>query len=352
MAGRDGNYRVGCVGAGFAASVYHLPVQQRVEGVETVAIADLNMNLARERADEFGIPDVYGSFEEMISQADLDIVSVCVPPFLHLAVTKAAAAAGVHVICEKPMAASPEEVAELVQVVEDSDIKFMIAENFWWYPDLIDAKARIDAGLIGDLFHVRVEEFINDIDPTYRRDQERFLMYEQDVHYMDVIRHLVDADVVRVHAMTRQIQTQELAGENFAMITMEFDNGVIARIDECWVSARGDQYVMRMRIDGTLGSVFINQPEHPYRIYTDKPGLEGWHYPPTDTKPPGGHTVGYSAPWPADELREGTVGCYMAFLDYLDNGIPPVTVASDNAKTMEVVFAAYESAETQQVIHL
>ena len=42
----------------------------------------------------------------------------------------------------------------------------------------------------------------------------------------------------------------------------------------------------------------------------------------------------------------------MAFLDYLDNGIPPVTVASDNAKTMEVVFAAYESAETQQVIHL
>ena len=40
MAGRDGNYRVGCVGAGFAASVYHLPVHKRVEGVETVAIAD------------------------------------------------------------------------------------------------------------------------------------------------------------------------------------------------------------------------------------------------------------------------------------------------------------------------
>ena len=130
MAERNGNYRVGCVGAGFAASVYHLPVQQRVEGVETVAIADLDLDLARQRADEYGIPDVYGPFEEMIEQADLDIVSVCVPPFLHLAVTKAAAAAGVHVICEKPMAASPEEVAELVQVVEDSSA--MCYLKFQW----------------------------------------------------------------------------------------------------------------------------------------------------------------------------------------------------------------------------
>lgn len=352
MAERGRNYRVGCVGAGFAASVYHLPVQQQVERVETAAVADLDLDLAGQRAEEYGIPEVYGSYEEMIEQAGLDIVSVCVPPFLHLAVTKAAAAAGVNVICEKPMAATPEEVAELVQVVEDSGIKFMISENFWWYPDMVDAKARIDAGLIGDLFHVRIEEFINDIDPTYRRDQKRFLMYEQDVHYIDVIRHLVDSEVVRVHALTRQVPTQVLAGENFAMITMEFANGVIARIDECWVSARGDQYVMRMRIDGALGSVFINQPDHPYKIYTDKPGLEGWHYPPTDTKPPAGHTVGYAAPWPADELREGTVGCYLAFLDYIEKGIPPVTVASDNAKTMEVVFAAYESAETNRVIEL
>ena len=348
----DGSYKVGCVGAGFVAEAYHLPVQQGVQGVETVAICDVNTSLAEKHAAAFDIPATYEDFTEMIEKENLDFVSVCVPPALHLAVTKAAAAAGVNVICEKPMAPTPEDVAELVRTVEESGIKFMIAENFWWYPDLVDAKARIDDGVIGDLFHVRIEEFINDIDPTYRRHGERFLIFEQDVHYIDVMRHLVGGEVVRVHALTRQIPTQDIAGENLAIITMEFDNGVIGKIDECWCSTRGDQYVMRMRIDGTAGSIFINQPDQPYKIYSDKAGHEGWHFPPTDTQPPSGHREGYAAPWPVVELREGTVGVYHAFLDYLDNDVAPVTVASDNAKTMAVVFAAYESAETNQVVQL
>ena len=348
----ESTYKVGCVGAGFVAEAYHLPVQRTVERVETVAICDVNTALAEQQADAFDVPAVYGDLAEMIDKESLDLISVCVPPTLHLQVTKAAAEAGVNVICEKPMAATPEDVAEMVNVVENTGIKFMIAENFWWYPDLVDAKARIDDGEIGDLFHVRIEEFINDIDPTYRRYNERFLIFEQDVHYIDVLRHLIGTEVERVHALARKIPTQDIAGENLAVITMEFDNGVIAQIDECWCSARGDQYVMRMRIDGTAGSIFINQPDQPYKIYTDKAGHEGWHFPPTDTKPPVGHSEGYAAPWPVVELREGVVGVYNAFLDYLDNDIAPVTVASDNAKTMAVVFAAYESVETQQVIQL
>ena len=348
----DRTYRIGCVGAGFVAEAYHLPVQQTVDRVETVAICDLNTELGQSKAAAWNIPAVYADFNEMIEKENLDLISVCVPPTLHLPVTKAAAAAGVNVICEKPMAPSPEEVAEMVDVVETSGIKFMIAENFWWYPDLVDAKARIDDGAIGDLFHVRVEEFINDIDPTYRRNQDRFLIFEQDVHYIDVMRHLIGGEVVRVHALTRKVPTQDIAGENLAFITMEFDNGAIAKIDECWCSARGDQYVMRMRIDGTEGSIFINQPDQPYRMYAETTGHDGWFYPPTDTKPPGGHSAGYAAPWPVVELREGVVGVYNAFLDYLDNDVAPVTVASDNAKTMAVVFAAYESAATNQVIEL
>ena len=348
----NSTYRIGCVGAGFVAEAYHLPVQQRLDRFSTVAICDLNTELAEKQAEAFGIPATYSDLDEMIRQESLDVISVCVPPTLHLPVTRAAAEAGVNVICEKPMAATPEDVAEMVDIVDNTGIKFMIAENFWWYPDLVDAKARIDAGEIGDLFHVRIEEFINDIDPTYRRHQDRFLIFEQDVHYIDVMRHLVGSEVVRVHALTRRVPTQDIAGENVAFITLEFDNGVIAKIDECWCSARGDQYVMRMRIDGADGSIFINQPDHPYKIYTDRTGHQGWHYPPTETKPPSGHTEGYAAPWPVTELREGVVGVYNAFVDYLDNDVPPVTVASDNAKTLAVVFAAYESAETQQVIEL
>jgi predicted dehydrogenase len=345
-------YRAGVVGCGFVAEAYHLPVQADMQEIETVALSDRAEDVAKKQAQAFGVSATYGDYVEMLDRADLDFVTVCVPPEHHLAVTRAAAERGIHVLSEKPMAPSEEDVRAIVDLVEETGIKYMIAENFWWHPDVIEAKKRVDAGVIGDIFHVRIEEFINDIDPTYRRERERFLIFEQDVHYVDVIRHLVDRPIARVHAITRKVPTQDLRGENFASILMEFDNGVVARIDECWCSARGDQFVMRIRIDGTKGSIFINAPDSALKIYTDTEGLVGWHFPATATLPPVGHSAGYAAPWPVTELRQGVAGVYRAFVDYLARGAAPVTVAADNAKTMEVVFAAYESASCGKVINL
>jgi D-apiose dehydrogenase len=345
-------YRAGIIGCGFVAEAYHLPVQRSLKEVETVALADVDELALERQAAKFRISRKYTSYLDMIGRENLDFVAACVPPELHLPVTRAAAERGVHVLCEKPMASSPAEVAELVRVVKESKIKFMIAENFWWYPDMVAAKRYIDSNVIGDVFHIRVEEFINDVDPTYRRARDRFLILEQDVHYIDIMRHLARAEVVRVHAVIRKIATQELAGENFASITMEFDNGLVGRIDECWCSAKGEQFVMRMRIDGTKGGIFINALDRPLKIYSEGAGKSGWIYPPTATKPATGHKEGYAAPWPVAELRQGTAGAYEAFVEYLGAGIEPVTTAEDNARTMEVVFAAYASARDHRVIAL
>jgi predicted dehydrogenase len=342
--------KAGVVGCGFVSGAYHLPAQQAAAGITTVALTDVDLALARRQAETYGVEATYSDYEEMLRDQSLDFVVVCVPPELHLPVTQAAASRGVHVLCEKPLAATPEEVSALVSCVQESGIRFMVSENFWWHPDVLDAKRRIDEGIIGDIFHIRVEEFINDVDPTYRRQRERFLMFEQDVHYVDVIRHYVGRPVERVHAVTRRIATQDLVGENFASILLEFEGGVVARIDECWCAARGDQFVMRMRLDGTHGSLFINAQDSPFKIYTDKYPAAGWVYPPTSTKPPVGHASGYAAPWPVDELRAGVIGVYDAFGKYVRDGIAPVTVVEDNAQTMQVIFAAYESAASGEVI--
>jgi myo-inositol 2-dehydrogenase/D-chiro-inositol 1-dehydrogenase len=285
----------------------------------------------------------------MMDSESLDFVAVCVPAELHLQVTEEAAKRGIHVYCEKPMASSRTEVDRIVDVVKSSGIKFMVAANFWWYPDLIDAKAKIAEGLIGDVFHIRIEEFINEFQPGDHRF-DRWLFLEMGVHYVDIARQLAGSDVARVHAALLKVPTQARLGENFVTATLELENGVIARIDECWCAARGAQYVMRVRVDGTEGAVYLNEADHPYKIYSERDDVGGWLYPPTDTKPPSGHDGSFAAPWPVDELVKGEIGAYRAFIEYLDGGTPSPTRATEYAKTMNAVFGAYESANRGEVV--
>jgi predicted dehydrogenase len=339
------------VGCGFAAGAYHLPAQQALPDFVTVAVADPNSEAAEQAAAKFDVPAAYADYAAMMDTEALDCVSVCVPAELHLEVTEAAASRGIHVFCEKPMASSRSEVQQILDIVEKAKIKFMIAANFWWYPDLVDAKRQIDAGLIGDVFHIRIEEFINEFQPGDHRF-DRYLFMEMGVHYVDIIRHLAGSNVSRVHASLLHVPTQDRLGENFATATLELENGVIARVDECWCAARGAQYVMRIRVDGTEGAVYINEADHPYKIYTDRGDAGEWIYPPSKTQLPAGHEGAFAAPWPVDELVQGEIGAYKAFADYLATDSLPPTSAGEYAKTMDAVFGVYESAHSGQVIEL
>ena len=102
--------RVGVIGAGGIARGAHLPGYAKIPDEATVvAISDIDEPRAQLVADEFGIPKVYTDYNEMVTQEDLDLVSVCTPPFLHCAASVAALNAGVNVICEKPMAMNAAE---------------------------------------------------------------------------------------------------------------------------------------------------------------------------------------------------------------------------------------------------
>jgi predicted dehydrogenase len=342
--------RAAVLGCGEVAEWLHLPVQRVLPQVSTVAVADLDRARAEEMGSRFSVPTTYGDYETLLNTEEIDFVTVCLPPALHRDAIEAAAARGINVLCEKPMAPTWRDVECIQRVIETSGVKFMVSQNFRWHPDVVTASRELRAGAIGDIFHVRVEEFVREEDTTYRRSQKRFVLLEHGVHYLDLLRYLVQDEVERVHAVTRAIPVQDVAGENLVSITLEFRGGVVGRVDNCVCTTRGGQSVLRLRVDGTRGVLLLNTPDAPIKIYSDRDG-GGWIVPRSGSRLSSALPA-EEWPWPMAELRMGVEGVYRAFCSYLQGGEEPPSTASENAKTMALVFAAYQSAEEGRVVQL
>ncbi|MEA2583178.1 MAG: hypothetical protein QOF33_1263, partial [Thermomicrobiales bacterium] len=122
--------RVGVIGAGTIALSAHLPAIARLKGrVELVAIADVRAEVAERAAARYGAEAAYGDYRQLLDRTDIDLVDICTPEFLHAEQTIAAAAAGKHVLCEKPMAATVAEADAMLDACRRAGVRLMIAHS-------------------------------------------------------------------------------------------------------------------------------------------------------------------------------------------------------------------------------
>lgn len=129
--------RAGIIGCGRAAAPGHALPYRLHPRVELMAVCDPDEEKAAKIAKRFGIKDVYADAVEMMDGAGLDVVSVCTPTFLHAEQTEAAAARGIHVMCEKPMAGDPAEGERMIKACEEAGVVLHIGYN-----------KRFDAGIL------------------------------------------------------------------------------------------------------------------------------------------------------------------------------------------------------------
>src|SRR5690349_17916484 len=101
--------RIGIIGTGKVSSLFHIPGYRECPDAEIVACADLNKERAEEFAREHNIPRAYDDYLKMLETEKLDAVSVCTPNYAHAEPTIAALRAGVHVLCEKPIAINSKD---------------------------------------------------------------------------------------------------------------------------------------------------------------------------------------------------------------------------------------------------
>jgi predicted dehydrogenase len=153
--------RLGIVGAGAIAQVGHLPALRKIRDVDVVGICDNDMVKARALADRFDIPDVFPDLAELIEFGALDALLVCTPNHLHESHVLAGLAAGLHVLCERPLALSPAGVQKITRAQTKRDRVVMTGANHRYRTDIQMIRSFVQSGELGDLESVRAWWFMS-----------------------------------------------------------------------------------------------------------------------------------------------------------------------------------------------
>ncbi len=153
--------RVGMVGTGWYADWMHLPALQSHPQAEIAAICGRNRERAEETARKFAIPRVFTDYREMIEKANLHALVVASPDDMHFPITMDALDAGLHVLCEKPLALSAAQARAMTERAEAQGVKNMVYFTLRWMPAHRYVRELIEAGAVGRCFHCHIQHFMS-----------------------------------------------------------------------------------------------------------------------------------------------------------------------------------------------
>jgi predicted dehydrogenase len=159
--------RLGVVGVGNIAPL-NVAGYLEHERCDVVAVCDPRIELAERRAREWEVPRVYTRLQDLLDDSDVDAVEILSPTHLHKDHVVAAARAGKHVSCQKPMANSVADARIMLAAADESGVLFRVSECFYHYPPLVEAKRLIADGAIGTPTMLRIRTVVGDTDSPFQ----------------------------------------------------------------------------------------------------------------------------------------------------------------------------------------
>ena len=332
-----------CIGAGYF-SQFHFDAWQRMANVEIVAVCDSDKSKARAASETYRFPRVYTDYKAMFEAEQPDFVDIITPPDSHEALCKAAGAAGIHVICQKPLAPSLPEAKRIVAQAQYDGIRFMVHENFRFQPWHQEIKKLLDQGVIGDTLHTLTfqsrmgdgwgEDAYMGRQP-YFRTMPRLLVHETGVHFIDTFRFLA-GEVHEVYARLRRLNPV-IAGEDCGLLLFTFKSGAQAVWDANRYNASSSENSRY-----TFGTFLVEGSEGSIRLYDDGK---------LTIQPLGQAEIEHK--YTHEQRGFGGDCCYFTqrhFVDALLNNKPFATSGEEYLKVLHIQEAIYESAASNRPI--
>lgn len=244
--------RMGVIGVGQIGK-RHVSEYQEIEGAEVVAIADTDEAELGRVSELYGISNAYTDFRELLARDDIEAVDVCLHNNLHMPVTVAAFEAGKHVCCEKPMAGSYRDAQVMVDRARESNLKLSFPLRALYRKGAKAAKALIDEGLLGKLYHARSTGFRRRGRPyvdgygtarfVQREHASGGALYDMGVYHISLMLYLLDNPQPqrisgRIYQETEMdAERRESSGydvEELGMGFVRLEGGVSLDIIEAW----------------------------------------------------------------------------------------------------------------------
>ena len=338
---------VGIIGSQFAAEL-HAEALGRLRDVALVAVASPTENHVRDFAERHHVAHWFTDYRDLLAMDAIDMVILTLPNYLHAQACVDAAAAGKHVVCEKPLCLNLEEADRMIEACRVGGVKLMYAETLAFTPKYRRAKELADVGALGKLHLIKQAEKHDGPHSPWFWDVDLSgggATFDLGCHGIEYCRYVMNKEpVTSVYAhMNQFMHSARTEGDDHALIAIEFVSGAIGVIEASWCHPGGMDD--RVELHGNAGSTYADLlhgnalttfSTAGYEYAVEKAaGTKGWTFTVYD------EIGAYGFP----EEDRHFVGCVREGLDPIENG-------EDGKAVLEIVMAAYESARTGRKVKL
>ena len=324
--------RIGIIGCG-GISNSHV-IGYRSAGAEIVAIADVDNNTLERRQHEWGVPLAFPRFEDLVAERSIDAVSICTPNAFHHAAAVAAAKAGKHVLCEKPISLNLDQAQEMVDACANAGVVLQVGHHLRSMVAAVRAKSMIDEGAIGRVTYVRARQAhdwggARTVRSSFgtRANSGGGTLLDNGCHLFDLCRYL-GGDVVDVYARVATLKF-DVEVEDTATASLGFRSGAIGQVEVAWTSTGWQEAFW---VFGTEGSLEYDNRAGEMRLVHRYRGSAETSWAGTDVT--------------THELQgnEAHTRHVANFLTAIDGHGPVVCTGVDGLEAIRLVLASYESA--------
>ena len=300
-------------------------------GAEIAAICDSDEENLRFAGERYNIPEDrrFTDYREIAANPDIDAVTVAVPDQLHKQISCDMLRAGKHVLCEKPLALTREDINEIIKTADESGRKFMVGQICRFTPAFEKAKEIVSSGTLGDIYFIESEyahDYMKLVD-KWRSDPLRHGVIGGGCHAVDLIRWIA-GDPVEVFAYGTHRLLPQVAYDDATVAVMKFDENTMGKVFVSTGCKR--DYTMRTVIYGTKGTLICDNTSPQMTLFTA--GEDGLAHE--------GEIV------PVQVNNHNAAREFEVVADAIINDKPVPTDAREGAKTVEVCLSIIESSKT------
>lgn len=338
---------VAIIGAGAISPAHIQAYLHFSERCNITAVCDLYVEKARQKIGEYKLDaDAYADYRELLKRDDIDLVSVCTPPYTHAEIAIAAMRAGKHVLVEKPMASSLEECDAMINAAKQSGtVLSVVAQNRFTTP-MMKLKAVLDTGLMGPIVHTQVDSYWwrghSYYDLWWRGTWEKEgggCTLNHAVHHIDIFQWMngMPSEMTAVMSNTSHDNAEV---EDLSIAIARYDNGALAQVTSSVVH-HGEQ--QQLIFQGKHARVSA-----PWELAASKARANGF------PEPDGELAAMIQRVYDGlpDLPYEGHRGQILDVLDAIDKGTSVLVDGTQGRRTLELITAIYQAASTGTTVKL
>nr|BBH89948.1 dehydrogenase [Thermosporothrix sp. COM3] len=328
--------KIGIIGCGGIATP-HINGYNKLPDAQVTAVCDIVEENARRCAELAGGATVFTDLKEMLDKADITAVDICLPHHLHKDAIVAAANAGKHILCEKPLCLTLDEAEAVKRAVDDNGVTLMCAHNQLFLPAVQYARRMVAGGTLGDVYEIRTtDSFYHSFDPStigWRANRE-FIgggeLIDTGYHPTYLLLYLANSKPVEVTAMLSNHRLHFMDGEDSAQVLVRFENGIVGNIVTSWAYEPSDN-TEKFSIVAQRGYVYSQGKDVTYKMRMSNP-------PETIT------------------VKQPTISTFDAeiadFVDCLKENRRPINNEEDGINVLKIILGAYRSAKEKRTIEI